>query len=189
MDAAALIAQHGYWVLALGALLEGETVLALAGFAAHQGYLSFALVVAVAAAAGFCGDLFFFWLGRRHGARVLARLPSVSAQAGRVQRLIERYHEWVIVGVRFAYGLRIAGPVLIGTSNVAGWRFALFNALGALLWAPLIAGLGWTFGAAVERVLGSIRHIELALGAALIALGAALWLLHRWRAGRRPPMD
>ena len=27
------IASHGYWVLALGCLLEGETVLLLAGFA------------------------------------------------------------------------------------------------------------------------------------------------------------
>ncbi len=185
MDLPTLISNHGYWVLALGALLEGETVLALAGFAAHQGYLHFAAVVAVAAAAGFSGDQIYFWLGRRHGERVLARFPSVARQADRVQRLIERYHEWVIVGVRFAYGLRIAGPVLIGTSNVAGWRFVLFNALGAILWALLVAGIGWAFGAAVERVLGEIHRIELALAAVLVALGAALWLLHRYRTGRK----
>lgn len=185
MDLAALISDHGYWVLALGTLLEGETVLALAGFAAHQGYLSLPLVVAIAATAGFCGDLAWFWLGRRHGEVVLMRLPSVAAQAERMQRLIERHHEWVIVGIRFAYGLRIAGPVLIGTSNVPAWRFALFNALGAILWAPLIAGLGWVFGAAVERALGNLRQIELWLFATLAAIGAALWLLQRHRAGRR----
>lgn len=184
MDIAAVLSEHGYWVLALGALLEGETVLALAGFAAHQGYLSFPAVVAVAAAAGFAGDQICFWLGRRHGARVLARFPSVAAQADRTHRLIERYHEWLIVGVRFAYGLRIAGPILIGTSGVVGWRFALFNAIGALIWAPLIAGFGWVFGAAVERVLGNIREIELVLAAVLVAIGAALWLVHRLRARR-----
>ena len=185
MDLAALISDHGYWVLALGALLEGETVLALAGLAAHRGYLSFPAVVAVAALAGFCGDQIYFWLGRRHGERVLARLPSVAAQTDKMNRLIERYHEWVIVGVRFAYGLRIAGPILIGASRVAGWRFVLFNALGALIWAPLIAGLGWMFGAAVERVLGELRQIELWLFAALIAIGVAFWFLHRRRAGKR----
>jgi membrane protein DedA with SNARE-associated domain len=37
MNFAALISQYGYFALFAGALLEGETVLILAGFAAHQG--------------------------------------------------------------------------------------------------------------------------------------------------------
>jgi len=184
MDAGELISSHGYWVLALGGLLEGETVLALAGFAAHRGYLSFPAVVAVAAVAGFCGDTLYFWLGRRHGDRLLARFPSVAARADKIDALIERYHEWVIVGVRFAYGLRIAGPILIGTSNVAAWRFVVFNALGAVIWATLIAGLGWLFGATIQRVLGEIRHIEMWLAAALIAIGIGLWLYQRRREGK-----
>jgi membrane protein DedA with SNARE-associated domain len=185
MNLGELISSHGYWVLALGALLEGETVLALAGFAAHRGYLSFPVVVAVAAAAGFCGDTFYFWLGRRHGDDVLARFPSLARRADRIQRLIERYHEGVIVGVRFAYGLRIAGPILIGTSNVAAWRFVAFNALGALIWATLIAGLGWVFGEAIQRALGELRHIEMWLFTALIAIGTGLWLVRRGRSRPR----
>ncbi|HET7862826.1 MAG TPA: DedA family protein, partial [Burkholderiaceae bacterium] len=73
-----LIETHGYWVLALGCLLEGETVLVLAGFAAHRGYLDPAAVFGIAAAAGFCGDQVYFWLGRRHGPAVLTRWPSVA---------------------------------------------------------------------------------------------------------------
>lgn len=178
MDLSALLHSFGYPVLAIGCLLEGETVLALAGFAAHQGHLSFAVVVAVAAVCGFIGDQVFFWLGRRHGAQMLARFPSIGAQADRVHRLIERWHAWVIVLVRFAYGLRIAGPVLIGTSDVAPWRFALFNAIGAVIWAPLVAGAGWFFGRAVEAVLGDIHRFEL-WAVALAALFGASWLL--WR--------
>ena len=185
MDLGQLIATHGYWVLALGALLEGETVLALAGFAASRGYLALPLVVAVAAVGGFCGDQFYFWLGRRHGDRLLPRLPSITQQADKLHRLIERYHEWVIVGVRFAYGLRIAGPILIGTSQVSALRFVLFNALGAVLWATLIAGLGWVFGAAIERILGEVQRFELWLFAALAAVGIGLFFYHRWRQGRR----
>jgi membrane protein DedA with SNARE-associated domain len=178
MDFSALLHTYGYPLLALGCLLEGETILALAGFAAHQGHLDFALVVLIAAVCGFIGDQTFFWLGRRHGAQMLARFPSIGAQADRVHRLIERWHAWVIVLVRFAYGLRIAGPVLIGTSDVAPWRFALFNAIGAAIWAPLIAGAGWFFGRAVEAVLGDIHRFEL-WAVALAALFGASWLL--WR--------
>lgn len=181
MEIGSLIAQYGYWAIAAGALLEGETVLALGGLAAHLGYLKLPWVVLVAAAAGFCGDQCFYWVGRRHGARLLARFEGLAGRAARVNALIERYHEWVIVGVRFAWGLRIAGPILIGMSAVPPLRFALFNALGAALWATLIAGLGWSFGATVESILGRIRHVEGWLFLGVAAVGAALWLAGRWR--------
>ena len=62
MSLATLIAAHGYWILALGCLLEGETVLVLAAIAAHRGYLNPAAVVTIAAARAFAGNEFFFWL-------------------------------------------------------------------------------------------------------------------------------
>jgi hypothetical protein len=48
MDLGSLIETHGYWVLALGCLLEGETILVLAGLAAERGYLHPFGVVVVA---------------------------------------------------------------------------------------------------------------------------------------------
>jgi membrane protein DedA with SNARE-associated domain len=136
-----LLQTHGYWMLAVGCLLEGETVLVLAGFAAHHGLLDPWAVVGIAAACGFAGDQFFFWLGRRHGARWVARWPSVQRHSARVEQLVQRWHEWLIVGVRFAYGLRVAGPILMGMTPLSAWRFAAFNALGALAWALLRRGL------------------------------------------------
>ncbi len=181
MDLGSLIATHGYWVLAAGCLLEGETVLILAGFAAHLGHLNPYAVVAIAAVSGFTGDQFYFWLGRRHGDAVLARWPSVVAHNDRLQNLIARYHAAVIIGIRFAYGLRIAGPVLIGMSSIPGKQFALLNALGALLWACLIGGVGWIFGQAAEAFMGEVRNLEgwLLLGLALI--GIVPWCIAKLR--------
>jgi len=177
---------HGYWLLAIGCLLEGETMLLLAGFAAHQGYLHPAAVLAIASTCGFLGDEFYFWLGRRHGPALLARWPALALQADRVQRLIVRYHEAMIIGLRFAYGLRIAGPVLIGTTTVPAWRFVLFNAVGAVFWAFLIGALGWLFGDVAERISSEIHHIEGWLLLALAAAGALIWWRRRpWRRGRR----
>jgi len=59
-----LIADYGYVALFAGTLLEGETVLILAGFAAHQGYLQLHWVIGIALLGGFLGDQFYFWLGR-----------------------------------------------------------------------------------------------------------------------------
>jgi membrane protein DedA with SNARE-associated domain len=184
MDIATLIGAYGYRALALFCFLEGETVLVLAGIAAQRGELELRWVIAIAALAGWCGDQCFFWVGRRAGSRALGRLPALARQAQRVQRMIERHHAWVIVLVRFAYGLRIAGPLLIGTTRIPARRFALFNALGALLWAPSVACAGWAFGAAAERLLGSVRNAELWLFGGLLALAAALALVRALR-GRR----
>ena len=176
-----LIETHGYWLLALGCLLEGETVLLLAGFAAHRGYLDPLAVLAVASAAGFMGDQFYFWLGRRHGAAVLARWPALQQRADRVHRLIDRHHGAMIVAMRFAYGLRIAGPVLIGTSTLPSWRFAAFNALGAVLWASLVGAVGWVFGQAAEAVFSEVRYVEGWLLLGLAGAGAAAWWLRKQR--------
>jgi membrane protein DedA with SNARE-associated domain len=185
MDLHALISTHGYWVLALGCLLEGETVLLLAGFAAYREHLNIGAVIALAAAAGFTGDQIFFWLGRRHGGAVLARFPSVARQADRTFRLIEKYQAWVIVGVRFAYGLRIAGPIIIGTSQIRPLKFMLFNALGALLWATAIGGAGYLFGEAATAMLGQLHDIEIWLLLGLAGLALVVLLVQRHRARAR----
>ena len=69
---------HGDWILALGCPLEGETVLILAGYPVHRGLLDPVAVLAIASLSGFAGDQGFFWLGRRHGAGVIARFPSAA---------------------------------------------------------------------------------------------------------------
>lgn len=182
-----LIEAHGYWVLALGSLLEGETVLVLAGFAAHRGYLDPFAVIGIAASAGFAGDQFYFWLGRRHGAWALAGWPSVAAQTIRVQHLLDRYPWAMIIGMRFAYGLRVAGPILLGTMSISALRFGLLNAVGALLWAFAIGALGWVFGHAAELALGKLQHLEGWLLLGLACGGIVVWWLRRRRSAKICP--
>lgn len=177
------IATHGYWVLALGCVVQSETALLLAGFAAHRGHLDPLAVVAVASAGGFLGDQFFFWLGRRHGPHVLARRPAWARRAEQVDRLVQHWDAGFIVGVRFAYGLRVAGPVLMGASTMSARRFVIFNALGALIWAVVIGGLGWAFGGTAQLLLGEIHHVEGWLLLALAVVALAAWALRRHRAG------
>jgi membrane protein DedA with SNARE-associated domain len=42
------ISAYGYYAVEAGTFFEGETVLVLAGFAAHRGYLELPLVIACA---------------------------------------------------------------------------------------------------------------------------------------------
>ena len=180
-----LIETHGYWLVAADSLLEGQIVLILAGFAAYRGYLVFMAVIGIAAIAGFLGNQLYFWLGRRHGAAVLARWSSVAPKSERVFRLIDRYPVTLVIGLRFVYGLRIVGPFVIGMSPISGSRFALLNGLGAGLWAAVVTGIGWVFGHAAELVVGTIGHLTMWVVLGLIILGLTMWSIGRkWT--RRP---
>ena len=121
MDSIAhLVAQYGYWAVVAGCLLEGETVLVLVGFAARQGLLSLPVVMALGACAGALSDVALFGVGRWRGAALLARWPRIASYREPLNRLLARWGAWVVVGVRFMYGMRIAGPVLLGTRWLRG---------------------------------------------------------------------
>jgi membrane protein DedA with SNARE-associated domain len=179
LSLATLFAAHGYWILALGCVVEGETVLVLAALAAHRGYLNPAAVVAIAMASAFASNQFFFWLGRRHGTALLERWPGLATRSGKIRRLIERHPSLAVVAVRFAYGIRIAGPILIGASSMSSLRFAVLNALSAIAWALLVGAAGWLFGEAAQSIFGHLAHIEGWLFGALIAALVAWRLLRR----------
>lgn len=75
-----LIEAYGYLAIFVGAFLEGETIIAMGGFAAQRGYLDLPKVVVVGLFGGFLGDQLYFFLGRRHGSDLLARFPGLTHQ-------------------------------------------------------------------------------------------------------------
>jgi membrane protein DedA with SNARE-associated domain len=174
------IEQYGYLAVLAGALLEGETILVLGGFAAHEGHLDLATVLLVAFAGGTVGDQLFFWFGRASGPRLLQRYEALARAGERVGRLLIRHDAALIFGIRFMYGLRIAGPIAMGALGVVPRRFAIFNVLGAAVWAPLVGGAGYLFGRALQAWLGEVEHYE-SIALALIVGGAVVaTLAHRW---------
>ncbi len=180
-----LIADYGYVALFAGTLLEGETLLILAGFAAHQGYLQLHWVIGIALFGGFLGDQIYFWLGRRHGAWVRSHFPRLAPVFERTDKLIERYHEVLIVGIRFLYGLRTIGPLAFGMSAVLAWRFVLFNLLGAVIWAVGIGGAGYLFGQVLELWLSDLKRVEEVLLFAMLSGGITFWGWRHWQFRRK----
>jgi membrane protein DedA with SNARE-associated domain len=186
IDLAGLIDSYGYIAVFAGAFLEGETILALAGLAAYRGYLDFYTVAVVAMIAGFAGDQFYFFLGRHNGGRILARFPDAQARAHRFDAMLSRWHAPLIVAIRFVYGFRIIGPILLGMGRVSAWKFMVFNFLGAAIWAPLITAIGFAFGTLVEKVLSDVQRYEIWLFAAVVAAGAIGFVVHHLRPRKRP---
>ncbi len=185
MDIPGLVDTYGYWAVFIGAFLEGETILALAGLAANRGYLDFRWVVLIAMIAGFLGDQFYFFRGRYKGSAILARFPNWQEWAHRFDTMLARWHAPLIIGIRFMYGFRIVGPILLGMGRVPAWKFVVYNFIGAAIWAPLIAGLGYLFGSALEVILVDMKRYEMWAALTVVAIGAGAVLVHLIRARRR----
>jgi membrane protein DedA with SNARE-associated domain len=184
VNIASLVEQYGYVAVLVGTLFEGETVLFFAGFAAHRGLLRWPQVVVLAFAASTFADQFFFFVGRRYGDRLLARFPALRRHVPRVDRLLARYPTPLILGIRFLYGLRVAGPIVMGARHVSPFRFAALNAAGAAVWAVVICGLGYQFGNALAWLLHDLKLFEEAVLAGILFAGLG-WTIYRWSSGRK----
>ena len=181
---ATFVANYGYLAVFAGTLLEGETILLAAGFAAHCGLLDWKLVALTAMAGGALGDQISFLLGRWRGDWALARFPRLAALRPRVQDLLARHDVLIIPGIRFVYGLRIAGPLIMGWSRISPLRFGLLNLVGAAFWALVITGAGYAFGTALAAMLDDLKRVEEAVLVLILLLGGGLWLWRRRRAGK-----
>jgi membrane protein DedA with SNARE-associated domain len=96
----------------------------------------------------------------------------------------------VILGFRFVYGLRNMTPLVIGAMGFDPKRYFLLNAITAVVWATVIAGLGFAFGEAIERIFHNVRVYERSILLALAIIGSVMWAVltirRRIQIRRRP---
>jgi membrane protein DedA with SNARE-associated domain len=133
-----------------GIPVPGETGLATAAFLAHQGHYSIVWVIVVAAAAAIVGDNIGYWLGRVGGRRLLERWRFTRRYAERAlppaERFFEKHGSKAVFFGRFIAILRVTAAWMAGISHMHWWLFALWNALGGILWATGIGLLAYFAG-------------------------------------------
>ena len=165
-----LVQNYGYFFVFIGTFLEGETIVALAGFAAYAGYLKLVYIIPIAIAGALLGDQTFFYFGRYKGRKFLSRRPQLEARVEKVHLLLEQYHGWIIFGSRFMYGFRAIIPMALGASRLSGTKFFFLNFLGAVVWGIFFAFGGYAFGGAIELFLGNVKRFEVIVVVAAIAI-------------------
>ena len=171
-----LVANYGYAAITIGTFLEGETILVLGGFAAHRGFLELPWVIGCAFLGSFVGNQTFFYIGRMNGEKMLAKRPHWKAKSGKVFALLDRHQTGLILGFSFLYGLRSVTPFLLGMAKVSPAKFFVFNMIGVAVWAIVVGSLGYSFGYAIEAMLGDIKHYEMGVFGVMAAVGLGFWL-------------
>lgn len=161
MDYERFIIEYGYWALVAGIVVEGETVLVIAGFAAHRQYLHLIPVILVAFAGSLLLDQSFFLLGRYKAVDLLKRKPAWKPYLERIQRTLEKHPDALAIGFRFFYGFRMLTPFAVGyMSGIKFHRFLFLNALGALAWSVVFTFAGFLFGRALTILFDEIKSYE-----------------------------
>jgi membrane protein DedA with SNARE-associated domain len=163
------IARFGPLAVALGAFIEGETTVLLAGAGLALGLLDFWTVVGAALVGSLVGDQFFFWLGRIKGAAYLSGHPRFGARVARVGKILLRHRLLLLGGYRFVYGLRGIVPFAYGLSPLC-WRvFLLANLITAALWSLLVTWIGYHAGALLLEPAVAKRLPFMGLAVVLVA--------------------
>src|SRR5882724_12560386 len=183
MDISQLIADNGacfYLIAFIWTFLEGETFVLFAAFAAAQGLLNPAFLLAATWLGSFCGDQTYFWIGRYFGLRLLRRFPRWRYGVESALHWLERYNTGFILTFRFVYGVRNFSSFAMGLSAVNWHRFLKLNFVAAGLWAVTFVGVGFFLGHACQAMLGDIaRSFSLVMLGVFAVTGTGMWLLHR----------
>lgn len=155
--------QHGYallfaWVLVeqMGLPIPAIPLLLAAGALTGSGRMDLALAMGSAISAVLLADMFWYYLGRYRGSRILKLLCRISLEPDscvrRTENVFVRHGAHSLLIAKFVPGLNTAAPSLAGIFRMPVLRFMLFGCLGAFFWVTTFAGLGYIFSDQLEQI-------------------------------------
>ena len=176
--------EHGYFVIFVwvsldqaGLPLPAIPVLLTAGVLVGMGEMALVPVILLTILASVPIDLFWFWLGRLRGARVLQLLCMLSLEPDHCVRntesVFKRLGPVSLVVGKFVPGLQTLAPPMSGLTGISILTFLFMDILGALLWAGIFVGLGMYFHTEVESIIGAAAEFGLVAGLCLASVIAA----------------
>jgi membrane protein DedA with SNARE-associated domain len=168
------ITRFGPAAIALGAFLEGETAVLLAGAGIALGIFDFWTVVFAALAGSLAGDQFFFWLGRLKGGTFLASHPRFEAGVRRAEETLLRHRRALLATYRFIYGLRGVIPYAYGLSDLCWRYFLLANLVTAAFWSLIMTWIGSQAGKFLADPSVAARLPFIGLGVAFLAVAGGM---------------
>ena len=173
-----LLIEHGAAAVAVGAMVEGDFTLILAGVVAHLGIFPFPVAVAAGAAGSLLGDCLWYVAGRLSGPQF--RSGRLYRRVGpRIEKLARRFGVRQLLVARFVYGTKNASMVFWGLQGLSFGKFAAVDVLGCTLGALVFAGLGFLVSGSAQVLLGRARRVELWLLGAVVVGVAIVYLVHR----------
>lgn len=180
--------RHGYallfgWVLVeqMGLPIPAVPLLLAAGALAGSGRMDWVAAVSVALIAVILADLFWYYLGRYRGGRILKLLCRITLEPDscvrRTENVFVRHGARALLIAKFVPGLNTAAPTLSGVFRMPLAHFMVFDVLGGFFWVATFIGLGFIFSDQLEQLAFYASRWGTSLVIALIGAlaGYILW--------------
>ncbi|HQS84115.1 MAG: hypothetical protein B7Y25_04235 [Alphaproteobacteria bacterium 16-39-46] len=192
MDAfLASIQDYGYWFLIFGALIEGESILLLAGAAAYMGYFSLPMVMTVSFIGAIIHDQLLYSIGKVGGTALLHRSKMFEKKSHRAFALLKKYDHWLIMGFRFVYGIRTITPVVIGASDISFKRYTFLTIISAAIWAIIVSSVGYFLADIIQSLIADFEGYKFyIIGTPILLIGLGIgifYLIKHQRSKRKTP--
>jgi len=185
------IEHHGDWALlvlfallaleSFGLPVPGETALIACSVLASQGALSIGWVIVVGVLAAIIGDNLGYWVAREGGRPLLQRSSVTRRYADRYlprgECFFARHGGKAVFLGRFVAVLRVTAAWIAGLSHMAWWRFLVWNAAGAIVWATGVSLVSYYLGDAAAAALS--RYGLYAAGGAIVLAGVGFLVVRR----------
>jgi membrane protein DedA with SNARE-associated domain/rhodanese-related sulfurtransferase len=185
-----LIREFGLGLVLLNVFVEQAGVpvpayptLIVAGAILAQDLGTTAALLAVAVVAALLADTLWYLAGRRYGIGVLRTLCRLSLSpdscVAQTESIFARWGATSMIFAKFVPGFASVATAMAGAVGLRYWKFLLFDAIGALLWAGVAVALGWLFRDAINEVLETLAALG-RYGLMLVGVALVAWVISKW---------
>jgi membrane protein DedA with SNARE-associated domain len=165
-----------------------ESIISAAAFARiGDGTLAVVLLAAIPGLMKF--DILYWWAGRLWGERFIKSLlgsQRADKHMGRAQRAGRKFTWPAVLVSSFLPIPRAIIFVLAGWSGMRLVTFLILDLIGVLLWAGLLAGLGYSLGHNAVVAARTISHYSWWVTIGILVLTVLLVVRSQRQAGRSP---
>jgi len=149
---------------------------------------SLGIVLLCAVTAALIADLGWYAAGARLGRRVLRQLCRISLSPDscvrQTESIYQRFGPASLTVAKFIPGFAAVATAMAGALHTALWKFVIFDALGATLWAGTALAFGMLFRNAIRQILVTLGELG-QWGALLIVLALVVFVTIKWWERRR----
>jgi membrane protein DedA with SNARE-associated domain/rhodanese-related sulfurtransferase len=188
------VIQHGYAVLfiwifteTMGLPVPSAPLLVMVGALAGGGQMNLLLCISLGVCAALPSVIFWYSMGRQHGANVLSLICRISLEPDSCVRQTEniytRFGAQALLVIIFLPGLSSVSTSLAGVIRMRLSRFLLFSCMVILIWVGTYTLIGYAFSEELERALAYVMGMGRMLFV-LVVGGLMTYILRKYAVRR-----
>jgi len=193
----AYFASHGavyiYIFLFLSSVIEnlfppfpGDMFTLVGAYFAVSGKLSFVMAFAAVNFGGLAGASVLYFLGRTKGRQFFISsvwIGEIADKLSRMEKWVDKYGGWIILGGRFFSGVRSLISVAAGIINIDVRKFVVLTLLGFIIWNGILMGAVFLMRDKIDNIGTFIsmysKVILIAISVAITAYILNIYLKYR----------